>query len=142
MKNSAILGGCYLRSSEFFVSYERQIQSFLQFIHSKYTRVLKGVCHFALCLFVCQPRIKLPRPQVFSVNGPKTYRGLPFLWNWFHMTKLFPNLVNHSWLWNYVFGFKKRKYFERRISKIIALLLTMSQIIHFQKMSMNFHTVF
>ena len=39
------------------------------------------------------------RPQVFSVNGALTCRGLHFLRNFLIKHKILPNLVISNWLW-------------------------------------------
>ena len=68
-------------------------------IHSKYFPVLKGVSPFRF-LFFCSPKLTQPRPQVFSVNGSITCRGLHFWRHFdvkFNMTKpltLFPQHNN------------------------------------------------
>ena len=40
-----------------------------------------------------------PRPQVFSVNGALTCRGLHFLRHFLVKHKILPNLVISNWLW-------------------------------------------
>ena len=55
------------------------------------------------CYFVLTTKTTQPRPQVFSVKGSITCNQAALLTSFsrhqFNMTKLFPKLVNSSWLW-------------------------------------------